>query len=33
MDLFPPDTAANLLPHDGVVHYHPSVFAEDESSP
>jgi alkylated DNA repair dioxygenase AlkB len=27
MDLFPPDPHANLLPCDGMVHYHGAVFA------
>lgn len=31
MDLFPADPTENLLPHDGVLHYHHSVFTPEES--
>lgn len=31
MDLLPADPTENLLPHDGLVHYHDSLFSPEES--
>ncbi|MGJ8697540.1 MAG: alpha-ketoglutarate-dependent dioxygenase AlkB family protein [Verrucomicrobiaceae bacterium] len=32
MDLFPTDPTTNLLPHDGIVHYHPAFFPASKTS-
>lgn len=31
MDLFPPDPSMNLLPSDGIVHYHGPVFSPEQA--